>query len=280
MKKCIILLIPVVMIASGCLSSDDDDTEEDLIDDISVKDAYYARGYFNFTLVNDDNAAHEVNYKWTLDDPKAGIPVIEGDGEVKLGPNDETVIVNKVYNYTSTVPRYEEWDWIMYDDEGDFLVMNVEIKSGGKFENIYREQKNRREWDYTTLPPYKIQFAPNFTALDSYYDNNGHFNYTIRNNQIETVTVLVVWNVQIDNEKEYTNNYTYEDSPKYDGYHSRVMKGLESRTISSTIENTDVDERYFSLFIRVYCRDEISLQHADYKPPETWDYSTLPPIEI
>lgn len=140
-RYAVVFLVSFLLMAvPGCLVE-----EEDIDPTVRFYDVYCDNnGHFNFTLVNTYDESLEVVYHWTLDDPRADRPVIEGDGNATLRSNVGT-------RTTVDLPANFSKD---YDHR--FYVMCIYVR--WEFDGLglavdHREQKSPYDWDYSTLPP-------------------------------------------------------------------------------------------------------------------------------
>ena len=139
-RRVLALMISVILpVTSGCLSFEGDDASPP----IKIVNAYCDKvGFFNFTLENRRDRTADVEYKWTLNDPKADEPVFEGEGNGTLGPL-EYLMVSIPVDFNGTLGDYDP----------AYLVMYVKVFEDGDKVFEYRRQKSPNDFDYSTLPP-------------------------------------------------------------------------------------------------------------------------------
>ena len=131
-------LLLATVLSSGCINGP--------VSPIRLVDAYCDdNGHFNFTVTSTEDEVSTVEYRWTLNDPKADMPVFQGEGEASV-KRDEPVHVSV---------ELENLDGGGEDYDSRFFVMYITVLKDGKRVVEYREQKSPYDWDYSTLPPRK-----------------------------------------------------------------------------------------------------------------------------
>jgi len=157
-----------------CTGSDDDGDHRAV-----VEDAYCDNdGHFHFTIVSRTDETLDVDYSWSLNDPSADEPVLEGSGNAALLPESrEDVGITFEESMYASAWHYEN----MGDYDARFFVMYVELGSNGDLISEYREQKSTHDWDYSVLPPIKYMEKRDHlgVAFETFIDQNREGDYTI-----------------------------------------------------------------------------------------------------
>jgi hypothetical protein len=136
----IISTMLMALIISGCINYEDSP--------IRIRDAYCDNnGAFNFSLENLDDDKLDIEYRWTLNDPKADAPVYKGQGNTTLQKDE-------VKHFSITIEDPEE---APMDYDSRFYIMHITIIKNEETIVKYREQKSPYDWDYSTLPPRKLK---------------------------------------------------------------------------------------------------------------------------
>ncbi len=109
--------------------------------------------YFIFTLKNTTNRDIDINYCWTLNDPKddfslaetktnnTSARVYQGDGEAFLSASS----MNEIKLQVEKTREYE------YDSR--YYVMYIAVYCNDVLVGYYRDQKAPSHWDYSVTPP-------------------------------------------------------------------------------------------------------------------------------
>ena len=128
MKRVIHVVISVglVCLIIGCISEEPKNNDDEL--ELSIVDASTKYGYFNFTIVNNEEVDYNISYKWKLNDPMAELPLFNGDGIIFVEAQDfEDISIYIQLNRTSE----------MYHDF-EILVMYVDLYLDGELVYQFR----------------------------------------------------------------------------------------------------------------------------------------------
>ena len=161
----IILVVVVISALFGTFSSE-----------ATIKDAYCdLDGNFTFTIQNRTNNEILIDYKWTLNDPKADKPVYEGEGFTTLQSHEKKSFTFKIHKGLQ--------DYI----DARYFVIYVYLYKDGKHICKYREQKSPFDWDYSVLPPVKLgkEIDHVFIAFETFISRNENEDFIV---QIENMS--------------------------------------------------------------------------------------------